>query len=66
MTTNEPCNSCSLYIVKTRLQGAVDGAALAAAKALSRGNDSATQISNAKLDAATSAALDRVLAWTKV
>jgi len=42
-----------LYIVKTRLQGAVDGAALAAAKALSRGNDSATQISNAKLDAAT-------------
>jgi Mg-chelatase subunit ChlD len=31
-----------LYVVKTKLQGAVDGAALAAAKALSRGADDTT------------------------
>ncbi|MDP9112582.1 MAG: VWA domain-containing protein [Acidobacteriota bacterium] len=41
-----------LYVDKTRLQGAVDGAALAGAKGLSRGNDDATQIANAKQDAA--------------
>jgi Flp pilus assembly protein TadG len=41
-----------LYVDKTRLQGAVDGAALAAAKALSRGNDDATQKLNAKQAAA--------------
>ncbi|MDP8979060.1 MAG: VWA domain-containing protein [Acidobacteriota bacterium] len=40
-----------LYIIKCRLQGAVDGAALAAAKALSRGNDDSAQ-----KDAATTAA----------
>src|SRR5271166_5535507 len=32
-----------LYVDKARLQGAVDGAALAAAQSLSRGNDDATQ-----------------------
>src|SRR5947209_2227295 len=42
-----------LYIVKTRLQGAVDGAALAAAKALSRGNDDTTQKNAAVIAAAT-------------
>lgn len=36
-----------LYCIKTRLQGAVDGAALAAAKALSRGADDATHIQQA-------------------
>jgi Flp pilus assembly protein TadG len=41
-----------LYVDKTRLQGAVDGAALAGAKGLSRGNDDATQKANAKQDAA--------------
>lgn len=40
-----------LYVVKTRLQGAVDGAALAGAKALSHGTDDTTE-----LDAATTAA----------
>ena len=37
-----------LYIIKSRLQGAVDGAALAAARALARGSDSATQTASAK------------------
>jgi len=37
-----------LYIVKSRLQGAVDGAALAAARALARGSNSAAQINSAK------------------
>src|SRR5580658_9535590 len=32
-----------LYVVKTRLQGAVDGAALAGAKALSNGTDTASE-----------------------
>ncbi len=41
-----------LYVDKSRLQGAVDGAALAGAKALSRGNDDATQKANAKQAAA--------------
>lgn len=41
-----------LYILKTRLQGAVDGAALAAARALARGSDDNTQ----KLAAADAAA----------
>jgi hypothetical protein len=42
-----------LYADKSRLQGAVDGAALAGAKALARGSDDATQISNARVAAAT-------------
>jgi Flp pilus assembly protein TadG len=42
-----------LYIDKCRLQGAVDGAALAAAKALARGSDDPTQQANAKTAAAT-------------
>jgi Flp pilus assembly protein TadG len=42
-----------LYIVKSRLQGAVDGAALAGAKALSRGNDSDSQKTAAINAAAT-------------
>jgi Flp pilus assembly protein TadG len=37
-----------LYIIKSRLQGAVDGAALAAARALARGSDSAAQTTSAK------------------
>jgi len=37
-----------LYIVKSRLQGAVDGAALAAAQGLSRGNIDSTQVTNAQ------------------
>jgi Flp pilus assembly protein TadG len=41
-----------LYVDKTRLQGAVDGAALAGAKSLSRGNDDPTQQANAKQQAA--------------
>jgi Flp pilus assembly protein TadG len=41
-----------LYVDKTRLQGAVDGAALAGAKSLSRGNDDPTQQINAKQEAA--------------
>jgi Flp pilus assembly protein TadG len=41
-----------LYVDKTRLQAAVDGAALAGAKGLSRGTDDTTQIANAKQDAA--------------
>jgi Flp pilus assembly protein TadG len=41
-----------LYVDKARLQAAVDGAALAGAKSLSRGNDDATQQSNAKQEAA--------------
>jgi Mg-chelatase subunit ChlD len=46
-------DSTMLYIVKTRLQGACDGAALAAAKALSRGADGPTQTSAAADAAAT-------------
>ena len=42
-----------LYVVKTKLQGAVDGAALAGAKALSRGATSSTQIAAAKTAATT-------------
>ena len=42
-----------LYVIKCRLQGAVDGAALAAAKALARGSDDPTQQSNARTAAAT-------------
>ena len=42
-----------LYVVKTKLQGAVDGAALAAAKALSRGADSTSQTDAAKIAAKT-------------
>jgi Flp pilus assembly protein TadG len=42
-----------LYVVKTRLQGAVDGAALAGAKALSHGTDSATELTAANLAAET-------------
>jgi hypothetical protein len=41
-----------LYIDKARLQGAVDGAALAGAEALSRGNDDPTQKANAAQEAA--------------
>ena len=41
-----------LYVDKTHLQGAVDGAALAGAKSLSRGSDDATQQVNAKREAA--------------
>src|ERR1700722_2337146 len=41
-----------LYVDKTRLQAAVDGAALAGAKSLSRGSDDPTQQSNAKQAAA--------------
>jgi Flp pilus assembly protein TadG len=40
-------DSTLLYVVKTRLQGAVDGAALAGAKALSHGTDSPTEKTNA-------------------
>ena len=46
-------DSTVLYVVKCRLQGAVDGAALAAAKALARGTDDPTQVSNAQNSAAT-------------
>ncbi len=42
-----------LYVVKTRLQGAVDGAALAGAKALSHGTDSADEKTAAILAAQT-------------
>ena len=42
-----------LYVVKTRLQGAVDGAALAGAKALSHGTDSADEKVAATLAAQT-------------
>jgi Mg-chelatase subunit ChlD len=42
-----------LYIIRCRLQGAVDGAALAAAKALSRGNDDTAQKAAATTAAAT-------------
>ncbi len=42
-----------LYVVKTRLQGAVDGAALAGAKALSHGTDSGTELTAATLAAQT-------------
>ncbi len=42
-----------LYVVKSRLQGAVDGAALAASKALAHGTDDGTQIANAQAAAAT-------------
>jgi Flp pilus assembly protein TadG len=44
-------DATTLYIIKCRLQGAVDGAALAAARALARGTTSADQISAAKADA---------------
>ena len=42
-----------LYVVKTRLQGAVDGAALAGAHALSHGSDSATELTAATVAAQT-------------
>ncbi len=42
-----------LYIIKCRLQGAVDGAALAAARSLARGSDDASQIDSAKTAAVT-------------
>src|SRR5277367_2748585 len=42
-----------LYVVKTRLQGAVDGAALAGAKALSHGTDSSDEKTAAILAAQT-------------
>ena len=41
-------DSTLLFVIKARLQGAVDGAALAGARALARGADSAAQISNAQ------------------
>ena len=41
-----------LYIIRTRMQGACDGAALAATRALARGTNSAAQITNAQNDAA--------------
>src|SRR5271165_2064228 len=41
-----------LYVDKARLQGAVDGAALAAAQSLSRGNDGTSQKGNAAQAAA--------------
>jgi Flp pilus assembly protein TadG len=46
-----------LYIVKCRLQGAVDGAALAGGRALSRGNDS---------DAQKTAAINAAATWVKL
>ena len=42
-----------LYVDKARLQSAVDGAALAGAKALARGSDDTAQKNNAKTEAAT-------------
>ena len=42
-----------LYVLKARLQGAVDGAALAAGKALARGSDDTTQKNAAATAAAT-------------
>jgi uncharacterized membrane protein len=42
-----------LYILKCRLQGAVDGAALAAARSLARGSDDNTQVDSAKTAAVT-------------
>jgi Flp pilus assembly protein TadG len=42
-----------LYILKCRLQGAVDGAALAAARSLARGSDDTAQVSSAKIAAVT-------------
>jgi Flp pilus assembly protein TadG len=42
-----------LYVVKSRLQGAVDGAALAAAQSLARGTNDSQQISSAQNAAAT-------------
>lgn len=42
-----------LYILKCRLQGAVDGAALAAARSLARGSDDAAQVDSAKIAAVT-------------
>lgn len=42
-----------LYVDKARLQAATDGAALAGAKALARGNDDPTQQANAKAAAAS-------------
>jgi Flp pilus assembly protein TadG len=46
-------DSTLLYVVKTRLQGAVDGAALAGAKALSHGTDSTSEKTAAILAAQT-------------
>lgn len=42
-----------LYILKCRLQGAVDGAALAAARSLARGSDDTAQVDSAKTAAVT-------------
>jgi len=42
-----------LYILKCRLQGAVDGAALAAARSLARGSDDTSQVDAAKTAAVT-------------
>lgn len=41
-----------MFIVKARLQGALDGAVLAGARGLARGADGPTQISNAETEAA--------------
>lgn len=41
-------DSTLLFLIKARLQGAVDGAALAGARALARGADSPTQVSAAQ------------------
>jgi len=46
-------DSTLLYIVKTRLQGAVDGAALAASRSLARGADGTTQRTAAVASAQT-------------
>jgi Flp pilus assembly protein TadG len=42
-----------LYILKCRLQGAVDGAALAAARSLARGSDDTAQVTSARIAAVT-------------
>src|SRR5580704_4406032 len=42
-----------LYILKCRLQGAVDGAALAAARSLARGSDDPSQVASAQAAAVT-------------
>jgi Flp pilus assembly protein TadG len=41
-------DSSLLFIIKARLQGAVDGAALAGARGLARGADSSSQVANAQ------------------
>ena len=46
-------DSTLLFIIKSRLQGAVDGAALAGARGLARGADGAAQIASAQAAATT-------------